>query len=170
MERTLTTQCCIAGGGPAGMMLGLLLARAGVRVAVLEQHVDFLRDFRGDTVHPSTLEILSEIGIKAQFDALPQARVDQIRVQFAHGLHPIVDLRDLKPFSYVALVPQWDFLDLLAAEAKRYPSFELHMNATIMDVVREGKRVAGVQAQTPSGGLRVLSQLVVACDGRGSAR
>src|SRR4249920_1697277 len=103
------------------MMLGFLLARAGVEVAVLEKHQDFLRDFRGDTVHPSTLEVLSEIGLKQRFDTLPQLRTEQIMVQFADGLHPVVDFRGLSPFPYVALVPQWDFLNFLADEATRYP-------------------------------------------------
>ncbi|HET6337411.1 MAG TPA: FAD-dependent monooxygenase, partial [Polyangiales bacterium] len=103
-ERTITTRCCVVGGGPAGVMLGLLLARAGVQVAVLEKHADFLRDFRGDTVHPSTLEILDQIGLKSKFDQIPQQRAEQIKAQFADGLHPVVDFRKIRPFPYIALV------------------------------------------------------------------
>jgi 2-polyprenyl-6-methoxyphenol hydroxylase-like FAD-dependent oxidoreductase len=167
-ERTITTQCCVVGGGPAGMMLALLLARAGIRVAVLEKHGDFLRDFRGDTVHPSTLAVLDEIGLKQRFDALPQQRVEQIEVQFADGLHPVVDLRGLEPFPYLALVPQWDFLSFLADEASRFAGFDLHMQSEVTTLLREGRRVVGVRAQTSEGSLVVNADVVVACDGRSS--
>jgi 2-polyprenyl-6-methoxyphenol hydroxylase-like FAD-dependent oxidoreductase len=167
-ERIIATQCCVVGGGPAGMMLALLLARAGIRVAVLEKHGDFLRDFRGDTVHPSTLAVLDEIGIKQRFDALPQQRVEQIKVQFADGLHPIVDFRGLTPFPYLALVPQWDFLDFLADEATRFPGFDLHMQSQVTTLLREGRRVIGVRAQTRQGSLVVKADVVVGCDGRSS--
>jgi 2-polyprenyl-6-methoxyphenol hydroxylase-like FAD-dependent oxidoreductase len=167
-ERTITTQCCVVGGGPAGMMLGLLLARAGVRVTVLEKHADFLRDFRGDTVHPSTLAILDEIGLKAKFDALPQQRVEQIKAQFADGRHPVIDFRGLRPFAYLSLVPQWDFLDFLADEARRFPSFELLTESEVTALTRSDGRVTGVVAKTKQGTLRVQADFVVGCDGRKS--
>jgi 2-polyprenyl-6-methoxyphenol hydroxylase-like FAD-dependent oxidoreductase len=167
-EQTITTRCCVVGGGPAGMMLGLLLARAGVQVAVLEKHADFLRDFRGDTVHPSTLEILDQIGLKSKFDQIPQQRAEQIKAQFADGLHPVVDFRKIRPFPYIALVPQWDFLDFLADEARRYPTFELFMNAEATTLLYEGNHVTGVVARTPQGQLRVRADVVVGCDGRHS--
>jgi 2-polyprenyl-6-methoxyphenol hydroxylase-like FAD-dependent oxidoreductase len=150
------------------MMLGLLLARAGVQVAVLEKHADFLRDFRGDTVHPSTLEILEQIGLKAKFDRIPQQRVEQIKAQFANGRYPVVDFRKIRPFPYLALVPQWDFLDFLADEARAYPTFQLFMNSEVSRLQYEGNRVTGVVAQTPQGELRVRADVVVGCDGRHS--
>lgn len=152
------------------MMLGLLLARAGVAVVVLEKHGDFLRDFRGDTVHPSTLEILAELGLKKRFDALPQHRINEISGLFADGVHAMGDFRGLKPFPYMALTPQWDLLDMLADEAKRYPTFTLHMNSEATGLVQQGagKRITGVIANTPEGQLHIGADLVVACDGRRS--
>jgi 2-polyprenyl-6-methoxyphenol hydroxylase-like FAD-dependent oxidoreductase len=167
-EQTIKTRCCVVGGGPAGMMLGLLLARAGIQVTVLEKHADFLRDFRGDTVHPSTLEILDQIGLKSRFDRIPQQRVEQIKAQFADGRHPIVDFRKIRPFPYLALVPQWDFLDFLSDEARAYPTFQLFMQAEATRLQYEGNRVTGVVAQTPQGQLRVSADVVVGCDGRSS--
>jgi 2-polyprenyl-6-methoxyphenol hydroxylase-like FAD-dependent oxidoreductase len=167
-ERTITTGCCIAGGGPAGMMLGLLLARAGVKVTVLEKHPDFLRDFRGDTVHPSTLEILQQIGLKSRFDQIPQQRVEQIKAQFADGRYPIIDFRRIRPFPYLALVPQWDFLDFLSDEARKYPNFELRMRTEVASLIYQDARVVGVTAVSPEGYLRVNAKIVVGCDGRHS--
>lgn len=166
--RRLSTQCCIAGGGPAGMMLALLLAKNGVHVTVLEKHGDFLRDFRGDTVHPSTLEVLQELGLKERFDELPQQRVSQLKALTADGFQPVVDFRDLSPFPYLSLVPQWDFLSFLEDEARRYPGFELHMRAEVTQLQRDGQRVTGVIAHTPDGPLLVDAPLVVGCDGRSS--
>jgi 2-polyprenyl-6-methoxyphenol hydroxylase-like FAD-dependent oxidoreductase len=166
--RDLVIRCCVVGGGPAGMVLGVLLARAGVRVAVLEKHADFLRDFRGDTVHPSTLEILEEMGLLERFLALPQQRVDQLRVYFGEDDLALVDFRGLARFPYLALVPQWDFLDLLADEGRRHPSFSLHMRTEATGLVLEHDRVVGVDARGPEGPLRIRADLIVATDGRDS--
>lgn len=152
------------------MMLGLLLARAGVAVVVMEKHGDFLRDFRGDTVHPSTLEILAELGLKQRFDALPQHRADEIEGLFADGVLALGDFRGLKPFPYVALVPQWDLLNLLAAEAQTYPNFTLLMRCEATGLIRQDgtDQVIGVVAGTAEGPLDVRADLVIGCDGRRS--
>jgi len=150
------------------MMLGLLLARAGVPVTVLEKHKDFLRDFRGDTVHPSTLELLRDLGLLERFLQLPHRREEQLLVQFTDGLMAFADFRGLQPFPYLALVPQWDFLDLLAAEARRYPHHTLLMRTEATALIREGGRVTGVEANSPEGPLTVRADLVVGTDGRRS--
>jgi 2-polyprenyl-6-methoxyphenol hydroxylase-like FAD-dependent oxidoreductase len=151
------------------MMLGLLLARAGVATIVIEKHGDFLRDFRGDTVHPSTLEILAELGLKERFDALPQHRVEQLDGLFADGMHSIGDFRNLRPFPYMALVPQWDLLNLLATEAQSHDSFELYMRHEAMELLRSPDgRVVGVIARSPGGVVQIDADLVVGCDGRNS--
>jgi 2-polyprenyl-6-methoxyphenol hydroxylase-like FAD-dependent oxidoreductase len=167
-SRELRTRCCIAGGGPAGIVLGLLLARAGVAVTVLEKHKDFLRDFRGDTVHPSTLELLSELGLLEKFFALPHRREEVLLGQFADGLLAIGDFRGLKPFPFMALAPQWDFLDMLVKESRRYPDYTLLMRTEATGLLREGGRVVGVQAKGPDGPLTVRADLVVGTDGRRS--
>ena len=161
-------RCCVVGGGPAGMMLGLLLARAGVPVTVLEKHGDFLRDFRGDTVHPSTLAILDELGLRERFDQLPQRRVDHLAGIVAGREQQIVDFRGLKPYDYLALVPQWDFLDMLAEAGRRLPGFDLRMRHQATGLLDEGGRTVGVRVQSPDGGYDLRADLVVACDGRHS--
>jgi 2-polyprenyl-6-methoxyphenol hydroxylase-like FAD-dependent oxidoreductase len=163
------TRCCIAGGGPAGMMLGLLLARAGVDVLVLEKHADFLRDFRGDTLHPSTLEVMSELGLLDALLALPHDRVDRIALEFGGRMLAVADLRHLPTrCRFIALMPQWDFLDFLAREGARSPCFTLKMRTTATGLIRDGDRVTGLLAEGPDGPLKVRADLVVAADGRDS--
>ncbi|HEV7973236.1 FAD-dependent oxidoreductase [Amycolatopsis sp.] len=165
------TTCVIAGGGPAGMVLGLLLARAGVEVTVLEKHNDFLRDFRGDTVHPTTLQLLDELGLGEKFAALPQSRITSIGFpREDNKLLVLGDLGRLKvTHPYIAMVPQWDLLDLLATAAKDEPTFTLRMNTEVTDLLREDGRVAGVAYRTADGTEGELrADLTVACDGRWS--
>ena len=168
MSTTAPVRCCIVGGGPAGMMLGLLLARAGVPVTVLEKHGDFLRDFRGDTVHPSTLAILDEIGLHETFDKLPQRRVDHLAGIVAGREQQIVDFRGLKPYDYLALVPQWDFLDMLADAGRKLPGFDLRMRHQATGLIEENGRTVGVRVESPEGGYALRANLVIACDGRHS--
>jgi 2-polyprenyl-6-methoxyphenol hydroxylase-like FAD-dependent oxidoreductase len=165
------TTCLIVGGGPAGMVLGLLLARAGVEVSVLEKHGDFLRDFRGDTVHPSTLQLLDELGLGERFAKLPQSRLDETAWPIdADRSVVIADFRRLNArYPYVAMVPQWDLLDLLAEAGRDEPSFTLRMRTEVTELIRESGRVQGVRYRTndgTSGELR--TDLTVACDGRWS--
>jgi 2-polyprenyl-6-methoxyphenol hydroxylase-like FAD-dependent oxidoreductase len=144
--------CCIAGGGPAGMMLGLLLARAGVDVMVLEKHADFLRDFRGDTIHPSTLEVMRELGMLDDLLKLPHQEVRAFSAQAYGELVPIADFSHLPTHcKFIAFMPQWDFLDFLAAKAARYPSFHLRKRAEVVGLVEEAGRVVGVEVVTPGG-------------------
>ena len=160
-------QCCIAGGGPAGMMLGLLLACAGVRVLVLEKHADFLRDFRGDTIHPSTLDVMHELGLLDASLRLPHSEVAELKAQIGDVLVPIADFRHLPTrCRFMAFMPQWDLLDFLAREAGRFPTFQLRMKTEVTGLVEEGARVVGVQAVTPEGPITVRADLVVAADGR----
>ncbi len=164
-----TVTCCVAGGGPAGMMLGLLLARAGVSVLVLEKHADFLRDFRGDTIHPSTLELMHELDLLEEFLKLPHQKVPRLMARFGELTVPIADFTHLPTrCKFIAMMPQWDFLDFLARQAGRYPTFRLEMRAEATGLIEEAGRVAGVRATTPGGPLEVRAELVVAADGRSS--
>ena len=166
---TKATKCCIAGGGPAGMMLGFLLARAGVEVIVLEKHADFFRDFRGDTIHPSTLELMHELGLLDEFLKLPHQKLDRLTAQIGDERVRMIDLTHLPTqCKYIALMPQWDFLNFLAAHAKRYPTFDLHMQTEATDLIEEAGRVVGVRAMTPDGELAIGADLTVGCDGRHS--
>ncbi|MGC1236151.1 MAG: FAD-dependent oxidoreductase [Xanthobacteraceae bacterium] len=166
---SLTTQCCITGGGPAGMMLGFLLARAGVRVVVLEKHTDFLRDFRGDTVHPSTLELIHELGLLDEFLKLPHRSVDRLSLQVGNRRIRLIDLTHLPTqCKYIALMPQWDFLNFLAEHGRRYKQFDLRMRAEATDLIESGDRIVGVRVRTPDGELTIHADLVVGCDGRHS--
>ncbi len=167
-ERIAVT-CCIAGGGPAGMMLGLLLARAGVSVLVLEKHADFLRDFRGDTIHPSTLEVMHELGLLEAFLALPHEKASVLGAQIGDSFLTIADLSRLPTrCRFIAMIPQWDFLNFLARQAARHPGFALRMQAEASELIDEGGRIAGLRAITPEGVLEVRADLTVGADGRGS--
>ncbi|GAA3550574.1 FAD-dependent oxidoreductase [Microlunatus spumicola] len=165
----LERDCVIAGGGPAGMVLGHVLARYGLRVTVLEKHADFFRDFRGDTIHPSTLTLLGELGLRKRFLRLPVHRLPTLdAVLYGHRLH-VVDFRTLPPpDDFLVLAPQWDFLDFLAGEAGRFPGFELRRSTAATGLVLDGDRVVGVRATGPDGDLELRATLVVAADGRDS--
>jgi 2-polyprenyl-6-methoxyphenol hydroxylase-like FAD-dependent oxidoreductase len=168
-SRPSAVTCCVAGGGPAGMMLGLLLARAGVSVLVLEKHADFLRDFRGDTIHPSTLELMHELGLLEELLRLPHQEVPRLVAQVGDTALPIADFTHLRTrCKFIALMPQWDFLDFLARHAAGYAAFRLEMRAEATGLVEEGERVIGVRGTAASGPFEVRADLVVAADGRSS--
>jgi 2-polyprenyl-6-methoxyphenol hydroxylase-like FAD-dependent oxidoreductase len=169
MPEVIHTKCCIAGGGPAGMMLGFLLARMGVDVYVLEKHKDFLRDFRGDTIHPSTLELMHELGILDEFLKRPHSEAHKLMNQIGDQRLTIADFTHLPTkCKFIALMPQWDFLDFIAGNAKRYPTFHLVMKAAFVDLIQENGAVVGARAKTPSGELEIRADLVVGADGRHS--
>ncbi|MGH9242541.1 MAG: FAD-dependent oxidoreductase [Vicinamibacterales bacterium] len=165
----MTTRCCIAGGGPAGMMAGLLLARAGVDTVVLEKHGDFLRDFRGDTVHPSTLELMHELGVLDDFLKRPHQEVHEIGGDIDGNRVTVADFSHLPTrCKFVALMPQWEFLDFLADEARRYPTFRLFMNAEVVGLRKSGGTITGVEVRTADGDMAVDATLTVGADGRRS--
>jgi 2-polyprenyl-6-methoxyphenol hydroxylase-like FAD-dependent oxidoreductase len=169
MPDTLQVQCCIAGGGPAGMMLGYLLGRAGVKSVVLEKHADFLRDFRGDTVHPSTLMIMQELGLIEDFLKLPHSEIRALAAEIGDTRIKVADFSRISaPCKFVALMPQWDFLNFLADKSRRFPALKVMMSAQVTDLIETAGRVAGVKATTLDGPLEVRADLVVGCDGRTS--
>jgi 2-polyprenyl-6-methoxyphenol hydroxylase-like FAD-dependent oxidoreductase len=164
-----TTTCAVIGGGPAGMVLGLLLARAGVEVTLLEKHGDFLRDFRGDTVHPTTMRLLDELGLWERFAALPHSEVHKATFETNGRSVTYVDFGRLRqPHPFIAMVPQWDLLNLLADVAKTEPTFTLRMKTEATGLLREGGRIVGVRYQGPDGPGALRAELTVACDGRWS--
>ena len=165
----LQTTCCVVGGGPAGMVLGYLLARKGVQVTVLEKHQDFFRDFRGDTVHPSTLEVLQELGLLEDFLDLPHEEVTSLGVIIGDSFFDVADFRHVPATcKFVALMPQWDFLNFLSDHAKKFPSFQLLMQHEATDLIRDGERITGVVAQHEGQAVQIHTDLVVGCDGRHS--
>lgn len=163
------TTCCIAGGGPAGVMLGYLLARAGVRVVVLEKHKDFFRDFRGDTIHPSTLELMRDLGLLDGLLKIPHSEVRGIGGQFGDFVFTLADFSHLPvACPFIALMPQWDFLNFLTEHARKFPTFDLRMEHEVVDLIQGDGHVRGVRIRTPRGVTEIEADLTVACDGRHS--
>ncbi|MDD1537564.1 MULTISPECIES: FAD-dependent oxidoreductase [unclassified Bradyrhizobium] len=168
-NRTKQVRCCIVGGGPAGMMLGYLLGRAGIEVVVLEKHADFFRDFRGDTVHPSTLQVMDELGLIDGFLKLPHQRLQKMDGLFGGTPVRIADLSRLRTkYPFIAFMPQWDFLNFLREAGRRFASLEVMMSTEAVDLIRRGETIAGVRAKTPDGLIDIEADLTIACDGRHS--
>lgn len=168
MEK-IQARCCVVGGGPAGMMLAFLLARAGVDVVLLEKHADFLRDFRGDTVHPSTLQLMHELGLLDEFLQRPHQQLDRIAAQIGETRVWMADFRRLPTHAkFIVFMPQWNFLNFLAERGATYPEFHLRMEAEVVELIQENGTVSGVRAKTPNGDLIVHCDLVVGSDGRHS--
>jgi 2-polyprenyl-6-methoxyphenol hydroxylase-like FAD-dependent oxidoreductase len=172
-DTSIRTTCCVAGGGPAGVMLGFLLARAGVSVVVLEKHADFFRDFRGDTIHPSTLQVMHELGLLDQFLKVRHNKVSDLSVKIGDTDIRMADFTHLPTVcKFIALMPQWDFLNFLAEQGKQYLGFDLRMETEATDIMVEGgpgnERVVGVRAQSPGGEIEIRADLVIGADGRHS--
>ena len=168
-RRSLAVQCCIVGGGPAGMMLGYLLGRAGIKTVVLEKHADFFRDFRGDTVHPSTMQVMLELGLLDDFLKIPHQQLTQMQGMFGSTPVQIADLSRLNTACpFIALMPQWDFLNFLDTKGARFPGLQVLKSTEATELVRDGARITGVVAATPQGPLHISADLTVACDGRHS--
>ena len=166
---TLTAQCCVVGGGPAGMMLGYLLARAGVDVVVLEKHADFLRDFRGDTIHPSTMELMHELGLLDAFLRLPHRKVERLVGEIGNVRVTMAEFTRLSSAcKFIAFMPQWDFLDFMAECGRRYRSFRLMMRTEATDLIEEGGRIVGVRAKAEAGTVEIRADLTIGADGRHS--
>jgi 2-polyprenyl-6-methoxyphenol hydroxylase-like FAD-dependent oxidoreductase len=165
----MKAQVCIVGGGPAGMMLGYLLGRAGIDTCVLEKHADFLRDFRGDTVHPSTLQIMHELGLLEEFLQLPHSEIHHISAAIGELSYRIADFRHIPAACrYIAIMPQWDFLNFLAQKGRQFATLTVIMQAQVSALAQAQGRIVGVEATTPTGALQVSAELVVGCDGRSS--
>jgi 2-polyprenyl-6-methoxyphenol hydroxylase-like FAD-dependent oxidoreductase len=169
MAKTLTVQCCIVGGGPAGMMLGYLLGRAGVHTLVLEKHADFLRDFRGDTVHPSTLQIMQELGLLTEFLRQPHSEITNLSIEIGDQCFRVADFSRIPgACRFMAVMPQWDFLNFLMQKGRRFSSLTLMMSTQVLGLTQDGGRITGVRTMSSDGPLEVRADLVVGCDGRTS--
>jgi 2-polyprenyl-6-methoxyphenol hydroxylase-like FAD-dependent oxidoreductase len=167
--RIISTKCCIVGGGPAGMMVGYLLGRAGIETQVLEKHADFFRDFRGDTVHPSTLQVMDELGLIDDFLRLPHQELQKLEGKFGEASIRVADLSRLKVrYPFIAFMPQWDFLNFLREKGRRFKSLNVMMSANVTDLVWSGDKVIGVKADTADGPIEIRAGLTIGCDGRHS--